>query len=627
MELIYVYVERFRNIRKQWINFSDKFRCRFSQNRLFIQRTSPNPARSVIFKDSLLSHVNLIVGKTGSGKTNFLQLIGMPEYEREDEDRFFLVFRRRGGYKNQKSTFFIELHNMKLNIPLDPSSPEISFNDSGLFQAIMKGNEVSALKQVPQNNFHDVLIVNCYDKDSFTSDPYPRIKKDDFNECHWFIPRHISPYGNTNVGIACDYIKRYLKHFPPTSIKWEAALEIKSQNWAKRYNSPIGAQLLQSQYWTYSERKWDEEFHPRKRKSSLKEKSNKEMFLHDLLADFALYLREFLEYQIKEENLYYEDKDPRVLEIIGINSKPNAHHSPDNWGSGSTKDLIKRIEWLAMMIDGSENGDLFPDGRGVVWQMSSDIIDIYKILNKLPEKYFSLEKFSIPVKEIKTGKGEPMEDLFERMTGYIPDDSDLFPQQILPYNFTCLSSGEYQYAKVLGAIDEYCIQLKLQSHYSKTVTYPDFILLLDEPETYMHPEMARRFLWELNEVLKRHKQRSSVQVIMTSHSPFMLSDLLPSQITTLDYNEDGYCRVKPQEKNTFAADFHSILAHEFFLKFTIGEFSRELLTGMLERLRAIVVKEELTEADKVFIAEVRKVVPNIGDPLIRSYFESLLFDS
>lgn len=633
MELVYVYVERFRNIRHQEVNFSDEVSCRYSHGRLFIQRCTPDPAKAVIFKDSLLGRVSLIVGKTGAGKTNFLQLIGMPEYSRSDSDRFFLVFRRRGAYKH-RGNFFIELHNMKLDIPVEEAPSVVSLPNSGLFKANLDGNQVSSLTPLRQESFRDLLIVNCFDKNAFTANPYPDDRKDDFNRGHWFIPRHLSPYGSANIGIACDYIKRYLNDFPKTSVKWDAALEIKSQNWAKRYNSPVDKILLESQYWTYSERKWDVEItHRKPQRSKLKSKSAKQMFLHDLLADFALYLREFLEAEIKMELEQEADIYDEIGVITEFSNRPNPFHSPDHWGKGSTGELLTRIEWLAMLIDRSENGDLFPDGHGVVWQLSSDIKDIYHILKRLPEKYFTLEKFSIPIKEINTGKGEPMEELFERMTGYIPDDSGLFPQELLPYRYTCLSSGEYQYAKVLGAIDEYCVQLKLQNPHTKSVYYPDFILLLDEPETYMHPELSRRFLHELNEVLKRHRGRSSVQVIMTSHSPFMLSDLLPWQITTLDYDEQGLCKVVERPQATFGAEIHSILAHDFFLRFTIGEYSRQLLSSMLERLRAIVEKEQpqadartqqLSEADARFIEEVRLILPNIGDPLIRSYFSSLL---
>ena len=100
MRLIYAYVKKFRNISNQEIYFSDQYKVSIEESKTFpecmtISRQEDKESESFIYKKSNLSNVHLIVGKTGSGKTNVLQMIGMPEQERtynhEEGEAYFLL--------------------------------------------------------------------------------------------------------------------------------------------------------------------------------------------------------------------------------------------------------------------------------------------------------------------------------------------------------------------------------------------------------------------------------------------------------------------------------------------------------------------------------------------------------
>jgi len=587
---------------------------------LMIYRNESNNFLDAVYGDSLLRNVHVLVGKTGSGKTNVLQMIGMDEYSRDEKDEYLFIFKENVD----RESFIMELHNIDLNIPVRSEQPYNLDTNTGLFRLKLKDSRVISLIPIRPSDVRDCLIVNCFDKFSFSAYPYFDEHSDGFHNSQHFITRIISPYGRTNVGIACEWIQRYLSGFPVLSVKRKSSLIIKSHNWANRDSSPVDVDLLKTQYWTYEEidGMFAEGFSQKLVDSSQK-RSVKQKFLHDLLSDYALYLREYLEGFCKEE--IDRDAEMGVFdETVGLSEKANPWHSPDYWGTGSVRHLIKRIEWLAMVIDYSSDEEMFPDGKGLVWQISSDIIDIYNILAKLPDKYFTATTFTIPIMDIEMGEGKPMEDLFERMTGYRADDLGLFTKELLPYQITCLSSGEYQFAKVLGAVDEYCVRLKLRAQGHQDYIRPDFILLLDEPETYMHPELARRFMFEMDNILQKHSKDSNIQVIMTTHSPFMLSDITSCQVTKLDYDENGYCMVLPESEQTFAAGIHSIMANEFFLDFSIGEFSRRRLTDLLQQLKLIINKNTIDQNDSSIIRTAKTITPNIGDPLLRRYFETLL---
>ena len=93
----------------------------------------------------------------------------------------------------------------------------------------------------------------------------------------------------------------------------------------------------------------------------------------------------------------------------------------------------------------------------------------------------------------------------------------------------------------------------------------------------------------------------------------------------MDYDERGLCHIMQSDTPYFAANIHSIMADGFFLKYTIGEQARlfltskyELLNGMMER------KENLTAEDRMEVENMEKLVPFIGDEMIRGLFSNLV---
>ena len=127
-------------------------------------------------------------------------------------------------------------------------------------------------------------------------------------------------------------------------------------------------------------------------------------------------------------------------------------------------------------------------------------------------------------------------------------------------------------------------------------------------------------------MLERRNPELQLQLIITTHSPFMLSDTISSQVTRVDYDEDGECIVQePTDKPYFAANILSIMADGFFLDYTIGEYSRAFLTEKFKFLRNLaesdrpITTEELSQVNKI-----RTILPYIGDEMIRHCFEMLI---
>lgn len=61
----------------------------------------------------------------------------------------------------------------------------------------------------------------------------------------------------------------------------------------------------------------------------------------------------------------------------------------------------------------------------------------------------------------------------------------------------------------------------------------NYVVIIDEPENHLHPEMQRTLLPKLLEAFP------NVQFIVSTHNPFIISAVPTSNVYVLDYNEDG----------------------------------------------------------------------------------------
>lgn len=152
------------------------------------------------------------------------------------------------------------------------------------------------------------------------------------------------------------------------------------------------------------------------------------------------------------------------------------------------------------------------------------------------------------------------------------------------------------------------------------------IVLMDEPETYLHPEYCREFIYRTVKVLEKRNPRLQLQLIVSTHSPFMLSDTISSQVTRIDYDADGECVVyETSAKPFFAANLFSIMADGFFLNYTIGEYARRYLGEQYVFLKRLIEKHpDITPDECARVNQIKQILPYIGDEMIRHSFMLIL---
>ena len=102
------------------------------------------------------------------------------------------------------------------------------------------------------------------------------------------------------------------------------------------------------------------------------------------------------------------------------------------------------------------------------------------------------------------------------------------------------------------------------------IRYKYVNVVFDEVELYFHPDLQRRFVSLLMEAIKNlHLEHvEGVNMLLVTHSPFVLSDLPRSNVLALGEGEN-------EVKETFCANIHEMLGNSFFMKYTMGDLARE----------------------------------------------------
>lgn len=187
---------------------------------------------------------------------------------------------------------------------------------------------------------------------------------------------------------------------------------------------------------------------------------------------------------------------------------------------------------------------------------------------------------------------------------------DIQPTYV-PGKYTVFSSGELQFLNLLSRI--MYVKEKIDRERAEDAEVnPLQILFLDEAEIGMHPEWQRQYIGTITKFINRVMD-SPVQIVITTHSPIILSDIIHDDIQYLKKGEEGTTNVSERQPDTFAANIFDLYRNAFFLeKGFIGTFA-------CDKIKKLDGKniEDVTEDDRLLIEK-------IGDERIKAYFMSKL---
>lgn len=136
------------------------------------------------------------------------------------------------------------------------------------------------------------------------------------------------------------------------------------------------------------------------------------------------------------------------------------------------------------------------------------------------------------------------------------------------------------------------------------------IILLDEPDLQLHPEWQQKFISLLLNLLYVYFPKVKFQIILTTHSPILLSDIPSKNVIFINKNPDGTSKVCSELniKETFAANIHTLYNNSFFLDgIPIGEFAKHKIEEIYDRI-------ESGQIDNNTLCDIYR----IGEPVLRN---------
>ena len=239
---------------------------------------------------------------------------------------------------------------------------------------------------------------------------------------------------------------------------------------------------------------------------------------------------------------------------------------------------------------------------------------------ELFEKYDELQEL-YRVHEVEWRNAEDRkydEDLFIVKS---PDMDCLYPSA-LPQ----ISSGEEKMISVIGNLVGEIKKSVGYSYLRYISTDKTYLFIIDEIEKEMHLEWSRNFIFYLVQYLSEYKIKLNVkkyklkelnvhiQLIMSTHSPFMLSDLHDKSIIELEKDEKTNLVLQHRlEEKVFAQNIQRILFNDFFIKHSFGAFAEQKIQMVIDILNDF--KTEYAEGER---NTCLNIIQEIGEPIVKT---------
>lgn len=541
MELVYLWVEEYKNIKNQGFNFSPRFECEFKaeydedgklENDYELKITPKDYMN--IFPENI--NITAIVGENGSGKSRILNMI------KQSEGIKIIVF-----HENRKIYY---ISNNKIHIKYIPNE-EINknyFEDSMLLSWDFLGNSSLA----------NYFIENLYKKEDY--DP-------DFNvDENIFFSETIFSLITFNHNILLFIFEYDKKEHKPLFNFCPSKIFFQIKNISK---------LL------------------------LEDRSNEEK---NIITDInnkidALYTK-FTE--VQDEDIYYIKENIKEYFLLFLCKKFENKIKFSN---------IKNINEL-------EN--YFKDTYIFIGDMINDLNSF-----ELELSIFNFDPFIF----------SEHYSIFEFEKLYLDKEETL--KKLLTLEFIELNYENENGIKLLdlsqGERTIFLQSLLIDSWICKTEG-DSLFLLFDEIDISLHPNWQKKQVQELINLLSQYEKK--FHLILTSHSPFILSDLLKENVIFLDKvndkTEEKYPKLdikglengncinvsKYIELKTFGANIHTLLSNGFFMSDGLmGEFAKSKINEAIDNLHG--------KSQSLSQKQIKSIIDSIGEPFLQIKLEQM----
>ena len=313
----------------------------------------------------------------------------------------------------------------------------------------------------------------------------------------------------------------------------------------------------------------------------------------------------FLIYKSIHNIFYEEDEFIKKLLSESLLSKCEKYLKEDvsdyeNYGFNLLLEIVKELD----------KNEVKAETRKIRKEYVESIISIVKVFRKFRYVSTKIEDDSeyILLKYSKMNRNL-FKELNEKLTNYVISKERLNKSYKYPL---IVDTPNYHMSTGEGNLIEIFSQLYTYQHMHEESS-ENIILLVDELESGMHLEWSRRLIQilidNLSEILEDEGKGRKIQLIFTTHSPYMLSDIKPGNVIMLEKNQEtGYSEGKVLQ-NTFAKNIQEIM-RENLIDNIYGDFALAKIDSMISILNG-----EVQEGNE---EELLKEIHLISEPILRN---------
>ncbi|HDR7588505.1 TPA: AAA family ATPase [Bacillus mycoides] len=578
MKIAYLWIEKLQNRINVDFNLGSEYFFQFEKktNTLHVEDNNyyTSGFYNVSQENNIEIDINAIVGENGTGKTTILEAI-RDIVSNKLKNKYLIIYEESGRY------IYKAPHKIKIN------SPKLTLN--------VPDNTLPTINSLYYSNVFDVRYVsNLFNHQRIreTKDYTTNILLRRSNDIYEFFSQELT-------------------------MQVEFAMFFKDQPFASRFHIPKEIIFRINKNHTILDSL------PKTLKEVINE-ITKYKFLKLLFKDkfdekcSKSSIKGFYINYAKSILLYY------IYSIIDFMEL--SHPNMDLWGLYSK--FINALQTIMQQLENNPNFKL-EDFKSIV---SLNIIDHHQNAKTTLSKYPTLQFLKhleneckqlvnlVFVDSIHTEESiYSIKYLFKQLTKPIIDIFTKWQKMKLgSLEWYSLSSGEYALLSMFSRIFNAANQLERSS-------IPNLVLLLiDEGELYFHPQWQKEWITILIECLNKIFEHHNIfiQVILTTHSPFLLSDITMDRVLFLENDYDNNVHSKnylDDIHHTFGANINYLYTHSFFLKGSLmGDFAKNKINALADEIINNTPEYILENSDNI-----RRKIHLIGEPLLKQKLISL----
>lgn len=568
MELIYTYINRVGNIRYELgFNYDSNYTVDYDNNTNLLNIESNDKKKINGFYGKNIDNVNLIVGKNGSGKTGLLNSIGLNmnnAFFHASDSWFSIYYLEDNKYYIEGNYWWSREENRHLPGVNSSNLTNISYDYHLVFDYNLEGKffiEDTSNGDGSELNRHHFVQGSETDVQRKILYLYKPVDYDSINS-------FLSP---TSIGIKrvaieqsnvefykflCDDYQKKLDYIPDKKgFKWnielkELDIEIEETEDNKKFNIYGIGNLAFKYYDTKLLTKMGNQS-PNAFNKAIESLPAQEAFALNLLEKLVLRI-----WNSKFHRSYESEWKKR--EIDSINSV--------ELKSFKYTDLKKYLLNVFEKLFYYETNEVFKPNMYLITQSVANI-------EKLNAEYFQNQEIISIALNKSNKENKTIVDLITNLDEMKIQDEWGY-MDFIKSTSPSLSTGEKQLAIRYSSVIS---EVKKQSSHNDL---DKIIILLDEPDSYLHPEWARNFLDGLLKYINNIETNVKCHIIISSHSPFFVSDVLSEDILMLTSDKSN--RFVSESTVGFGSNISDILADSFFMDYTIGEYSRKYIRMLFD---------------------------------------------